>query len=47
MFIYWSYQSPPNTHEWRGWTDRVRQLASVAVHFITRTRWDRSFSLVR
>ncbi len=47
LFIYWSYQSPPNTQEWRGWFDRVSQLASVAVHFVTRTRWDRSFSLVR
>ncbi|MFH1176420.1 MAG: signal peptidase I [Acidobacteriota bacterium] len=47
LFIYWSYDSPPNTHEWRGWFDRVRQLASVALHFLTRTRWERSFSLVR
>ena len=47
LFIYWSYQSEANSHEWRGWFERVRQLASVAVHFITRTRWARSFTLVR
>ncbi len=46
LFIYWSYEAEPNSHEWRGWTDRVRQLASVGVHFFTRTRWGRSFSLV-
>jgi signal peptidase I len=47
VFIYWSYQAAPNSHEWRGWWNRVRQLASVAVNFFSRTRWERSFSLVR
>jgi signal peptidase I len=47
LFIYWSYEAQPNTQEWRGWSDRVRQLASVAVHFFSRTRWQRSFMLVR
>jgi signal peptidase I len=47
LFIYWSYEAQPNTQEWRGWSDRVRQLASVAVHFFSRTRWQRSFRLVR
>ncbi len=46
LFIYWSYEAEPNSHEWRGWGERVRQLASVGVHFFTRTRWGRSFSLV-
>jgi signal peptidase I len=46
LFIYWSYEAQPNSHEWRGWSDRVRQLGSVAVHFFSRTRWQRSFSLV-
>jgi len=47
LFIYWSYEAEPNSHEWRGWSDRVRQLVSVGVHFFTRTRWGRSLSLVR
>jgi signal peptidase I len=46
LFIYWSYEAQPNSHEWRGWWDRVRQLASVGVHFFSRSRWQRSFSLV-
>jgi signal peptidase I len=46
LFIYWSYEAAPNSHEWRGWGDRMRQLASVAVHFFSRTRWERSFKLV-
>jgi signal peptidase I len=46
LFIYWSYAAQPNSHEWRGWWDRVQQLASVGVHFFSRTRWQRSFSVV-
>lgn len=46
LFIYWSYEAAPNSHEWRGWFDRVRQLGSVAVNFFTKTRWSRMFSLV-
>jgi signal peptidase I len=47
LFIYWSYEARPNAEEWHGWADRIRQLASVGVHFFTRTRWDRTFRLVR
>lgn len=46
LIVYWSYEAPPNSHEWRGWWDRIRQLAGVAIHFVTKTRWDRTFSLV-
>ena len=37
LFIYWSYEAQPNSHEWRGWWDRVQQLASVGVHFFSRS----------
>jgi len=46
LIVYWSYQAPPNSHEWRGWWDRIQQLAGVAIHFVTKTRWDRTFALV-
>ncbi len=46
LVIYWSYEAEPNAHEWRGWGDRLQQLASVAIHFFTRSRWDRTFTLV-
>ncbi|MGE5236212.1 MAG: signal peptidase I [Acidobacteriota bacterium] len=46
LFIYWSYEAAPNAHEWHGWWDRIQQLASVAIHFVTRTRWSRMFTLV-
>ena len=47
FLIYWSYEAEPNSHVWRGAIAKIRQLLSVAVHFFSRTRWDRMFTLVR
>jgi signal peptidase I len=47
FLLYWSYEAEPNSHIWRGFVDKIRQLASVAIHFFSRTRWDRMFRLVR
>ena len=47
FLLYWSYEAEPNSHIWRGPVAKVRQLASVAIHFFSRTRWDRMFRLVR
>ncbi len=45
--IYWSYEAEPDSHVWHGVFAKIRQLASVAIHFFSRTRWDRMFRLVR
>ncbi len=47
FLLYWSYEAEPNSHIWRGPIDKARQLGSVAIHFFTRTRWDRMFRSVR
>jgi signal peptidase I len=47
FLIYWSYDAEPNSHIWRGPVAKIQQLLSVAVHFFSRTRWDRMFHLVR
>jgi signal peptidase I len=47
FLIYWSYEAEANSHVWRGAVAKVQQLLSVAVHFFSRTRWDRMFHLVR
>jgi len=46
LIIYWSFETPPNSHEWRGWWDRVRQLLRVVIRFLPDTRWNRMFSVV-
>jgi signal peptidase I len=45
--LYWSYEAEPNSHIWRGPVAKIRQLADVAIHFFSRTRWDRMFTVVR
>ncbi len=45
--IYWSYEAEPNSHIWHGAVAKIRQLAGVAVHFFSRTRWDRMFTVVK
>jgi signal peptidase I len=47
FLIYWSYEAESNSHIWRGPIAKIQQLASVAIHFFSRTRWDRMFTLVR
>lgn len=47
FLLYWSYEAEPNSHIWRGPIEKIRQLAGVAIHFFSRTRWDRMFRLVR
>jgi signal peptidase I len=47
FLLYWSYEAEPNSHVWRGLFVKVRQLMGVAIHFFSRTRWDRMFRLVR
>jgi signal peptidase I len=47
FLIYWSYEAESNSHIWRGPIAKLQQLASVAIHFFSRTRWDRMFTLVR
>lgn len=46
LIIYWSYEAEPNSHLVQGFWNRARQIGEVALHFFTRTRWLRTFSLV-
>jgi signal peptidase I len=46
LIIYWSYETPRGEYEQNSWSDRIKQTASMIVHFFTRTRWGRTFKLV-
>ena len=43
LMIYWSYESGRDEYASSGPIGTIRGLASVAVHFFTRTRWERLF----
>ena len=48
MFIYWSFDTPPNQWQMRGWGDRMEFLVKhVILHFFDETRWSRTLRIVR
>jgi signal peptidase I len=48
FMVYWSFDSEgPEPVEWPGLGGKLRQLSDVALHFPSRTRWDRTFRVVR
>jgi signal peptidase I len=47
LLVYWSYEAEPDSAEWHGYADKIARLVNVAVHFFSRTRWDRTLRLVR
>ena len=47
MFIYWSFETPPNQYLEREVSQRVGFLAHVVLHFFDQTRWRRSLKVVK
>ena len=47
MFIYWSFETPPNQYKQTEISQRVGFLLHTVIHFFDETRWRRSFKVVR
>jgi signal peptidase I len=47
MFIYWSFETPPNQYLQKAVGERLQFLTHVIVHFFDLTRWRRTFRVVR
>jgi len=47
LLIYWSYEAEREDYQDAGAAATIRGLASVFVHFFTRTRWDRMLHQIR
>jgi signal peptidase I len=47
LLIYWSYAATSEEYLTTKPAEKLKNLASVIVHFPTRTRWSRSFRLIR
>jgi signal peptidase I len=47
LLVYWSVEGDQEMVEWPGWRGRLRQLTDLAKHFVARTRWARTFRIVR
>ena len=47
MFIYWSFETPPNQYQQTSFSDRISFLGHVVLHFFDMTRWKRTLRVVR
>ena len=47
LIVYWSFESTGDEGAWPGLVGKLRQLGRVAANFFSKTRWDRTFRLVR
>jgi signal peptidase I len=47
LMIYWSYGGEVSDGSWHGLGNKLAQLVSTATGFFTRTRWSRSFQIIR
>jgi signal peptidase I len=47
MFVFWSFEPTPGMYQPSGMADRVKNFLYTAVNFFNRTRWSRTFRLVR
>jgi signal peptidase I len=46
MFIYWSFETPPDQYLKTSVSDRVAFIAQIGLHFFDQTRWNRMFRVV-
>jgi len=47
LVIYWSYDTPRDEYLQTSLRERASQIADVFLNFFTKTRWKRSFKIVR
>ena len=47
LIIYWSFETPRDEYVRDSFRERLAQTVDVVIHFFTRTRWRRTFALVR
>jgi len=47
FMVYWSFDGAREPLDWPGYLGKLKQLSAVAGNFITQTRWERSFRIVR
>ncbi len=45
--VYWSFDAPSQTYFATGFVDRLVQLGKLLPSFFTRTRWERTFQMIR
>jgi signal peptidase I len=47
LVIYWSYETPRDEYMQTSVADRLKQFTDVFMNFFTKTRWSRTFRIIR
>ena len=47
LLIYWSFETPRDEYAHTSLGDRLVQIADLVIHFVTKTRWRRTFQFVQ
>jgi signal peptidase I len=47
LVIYWSFETPRDEYLQTGFSARIHQFADVFLNFFTKTRWRRTFKVIR
>jgi signal peptidase I len=47
LTVYWSYETPRDEYLQTSAADKIRQFADVFLNFFTKTRWRRTFRMIR
>jgi signal peptidase I len=47
LVIYWSFETPRDEYQRTDFTDRLKQYGDVFINFFTKTRWQRTFNIIR
>jgi signal peptidase I len=47
MFVYWSFNTPPDQYRRTQVSERLGFLAHIVLHFFDQTRWRRTFKVIR
>ena len=47
FLIYWSFGGETPDGEWHGWGAKLKQLGKTVAGFFTKTRWRRTFIVIR
>ncbi len=47
FLIYWSFEGETSDGQWKGWGEKLAQIGKTLLGFLTETRWERSFHLIR
>jgi len=47
MFVYWSFQTPPDQIDKSGIGNRIAFIGHILLHLFDQTRWNRTLHIIR